>query len=276
MTNAMLAENPSNLEVLSQLPPDHGGFDIRDDALMASLSAAEDAHFWHVARNELIATRLAALGVAAGMPFLELGCGGGAVSAHLSRSGLEVTGVDGHLPRVIEAARRAPRARFIVHDLARGVDALPGGFSAAGLFDVIEHLDDPRQALVAALTRVVPGGLVVGTVPALMSLWSDYDARGGHRLRYHRRTLHALLADVPGARLVEICWFNHLLVPAMWLQRRARARPDHGLHVPARLVNQALLGILRLEYWADRHVGTLRSSVPGASLWFALRRDEPR
>jgi len=268
----MAAPLPPNLEVLSELPADHAGFDITDTRLMAALSRAEDSHFWHVARNELIAARLAALGVARGARFLELGCGGGVVSAHLSRGGLDVIGVDGHLPRVAEAARRAPRARFLVHDLSRGVDGLPAGFAAAGLFDVIEHLTDPLAALQAAMSLVEPDGWVVGTVPALMSLWSEYDARGGHQLRYDRGTLGSLLSRVEGADRREQRWFNHLLVPAMWLQRRARAEPDAGLHVPRAPVNQALLWALRAEYAADRALAPLRARVPGASLWFALRR----
>ncbi len=268
----MSAVLPSNLEILSELPADHAGFDITDARLMAQLSAAEDSHFWHVARNELIATRLAALGVGRGARFLELGCGGGVVSAHLCRAGLDVTGVDGHLPRVTEAARRAPGARFVVHDLSRGVDGLPTGFAAAGLFDVIEHLDQPVAALEAALSLVKAGGWVVGTVPALMSLWSDYDAKGGHQLRYDRRTLGDVLERVGGADSRELRWFNHLLVPMMWLQRRARAEPDAGLTVPPSPLNQALLWALRAEYAADRAVRPLRARLPGASLWFALRR----
>lgn len=264
---------PDNLEILSELPADHGGFDITDDRLMAELSRAEDAHFWHIARNELIASRLRALGVGRGARFLELGCGGGAVSAHLSREGLDVTGVDGHLPRVTEAARRAPSAKFYVHDLSKGVDALPTSFAAAGLFDVIEHLDDPAQALDAAVGKVEPGGHVVGTVPALMALWSDYDAKGGHRLRYDQRTLRDVLSRVRGADIVEVRWFNHLLVPLMWLQRRARAEAEAGLAVPAMPVNQAFLWWLRAEYRADAWLSRLTAPVPGASMWFALRRD---
>lgn len=268
----MSAALPTNLSILSELPADHAGFDITNPRLMAELSAAEDSHFWHVARNELIAARLRALGVGPGARFLELGCGGGVVSAHLSRAGLDVTGVDGHLPRVAEAARRAPRARFYVHDLSRGVEGLPSGFAAAGLFDVIEHLDEPVVALEAALSRVSVGGWVVGTVPALMALWSDYDAKGGHQLRYDTATLGDVLARVAGADRRELRWFNHLLVPMMWLQRRARAEPDAGLRVPPAPLNRALLWTLRAEYAADRLVRPLRARLPGASLWFALRR----
>jgi 2-polyprenyl-3-methyl-5-hydroxy-6-metoxy-1,4-benzoquinol methylase len=40
-------------------------------------------------------------------------------------------------------------------------------FDAVGLFDVIEHLDDPGSALRLALRLAKLGGFVVGTVPAL-------------------------------------------------------------------------------------------------------------
>jgi SAM-dependent methyltransferase len=145
-------------------------------------------------------------------------------------------------------------------------------WDAAGLFDVLEHLEDPGRAASDAARRVVPGGLVVGTVPALMALWSEVDARSGHRLRYEPATLRAVLEQVSGADLVEVRPFNRVLVPLLWLQRRASARADaleRGLEVPWAPVNAAMAGTLRAEYVAGPLLDGLR--VPGASLWFAMR-----
>lgn len=217
----MTLELPANVVVLDRLAADDSGYDIRDRAVLAALSLAEDRHFWHVARNRYIATHLHHLGVRAPSRFLELGCGGGSVAAHLAGIGYQVTGVDGHLPRVIEAAARAPSARFIVHDLRRGVGALETGFDAVGLFDVLEHLDEPAIALRDAASCVRPGGFVVGTVPSLMALWSAVDDRAGHRVRYDRRSLTAVFARVPELHLREIRGFNRTLTPIMWLRRRA-------------------------------------------------------
>ena len=212
---------------------------------------------------------------------LELGCGGGAVCAHLCRLGYEVTGVDGHLDRVREAARRAPRGLFFAHDLAKGTAPFSdGAFDAVGLFDVIEHLDDPRQALTSALACARPGGLLVGTVPALMSLWSEVDDQAGHRLRYEPRGLAALLGSLAGCSVVEVRRFNRILVPMLFLERRMLRRSKSAvpvgthLKVPPEPINRAFDALLRLEQALDFALEWLR--LPGASLWFVLRKDSPK
>lgn len=270
-----------NLKVLSTLPVDHAAFSIVDQNALRRLSEAEARHFWFRTRNDFVSQRLLKLGCAPPDRVLELGCGGGAVCAHLSRLGYEVTGVDGHLDRVREAARRAPRGLFFVHDLAKGTAPFLGGaYDAVGLFDVIEHLDEPRQALISALECARPGGVVVGTVPALMALWSEVDDQAGHRLRYEPRGLAALLGSLAGCSSLEIRRFNRILVPMLFLERRLlrrrRSAVPVGTHlkVPPAPINRAFDALLRLEQALDSALEWLR--LPGASLWFALRKDSPK
>lgn len=274
----MTVSLPTNLRAVSSLPPDHGGFDLSSERFVAALQRAEDAHFWHRARNELIAQRLRTLGAAPPDRLVDLGCGSGCVAAHLAHLGYQVTGVDGHLPLLLQAATRAPGATFLLHDLTLGVGPL--GLPPAdvcGLFDVIEHLDEPLEALRQALTLLRPGGLLVGTVPAMRALWSQVDVQAGHVLRYERGELRELLARLPGARLLEVTPFNRLLTPALWLQRRlvvkegdAATTSERNLTVPPAPLNEALLTALRTEEalapWLDR------TPLPGPSLWFALAR----
>jgi SAM-dependent methyltransferase len=276
-----MTDVPANVKMRTSLAREYDGYSLTDADMFRSLSLAEDRHFWHLTRNRFIADRLARLPLEPGARILELGCGGGCVAAHLSKLGYDVTGVDGHLPRILEAAARAPSARFIVEDLARtGALAEETDFDAVALFDVLEHLDDPRAALQAALEHVRPDGFVVGTVPALKSLWSDADRRAGHRLRYDRDSLRSLLGPVVGAAIVEIEPFNRILVPLVWLQRRlargsAADSGDQYYRVPWGPVNRALHFLLRMEHrvsagmpWAAR--------LPGASLWFVLRKPQAR
>jgi SAM-dependent methyltransferase len=264
---------PPNVVVHSQLPSAYSGYQVTDRAAMQALAEAEGRHFWFLSRNRFIARRLERLAVRPPARILELGCGGGAVLSHLSRSGYEVTGVDGHLERVVEAAARAPAARLVVHDLERGLSPLGDErFDAVALFDVIEHLDNPWSALGAAFEHVAPGGWLVGTVPALRMLWSDVDIRSGHRRRYGRAELRAVMTGLRGVTEVEVVPFHRLLVPLLWMQRRVAASPralEDGLSVPTPLMNAAMLRILLLEQGLDR----LLRPIPGASLWFAARRE---
>jgi SAM-dependent methyltransferase len=268
---------PENVLVRTSLDPRHEGYDLADAEMFQAISEAETRHFWQLSRNRLIADELARLSVSPGARILELGCGGGCVSAHLARLGYAVTGVDGHLSRVLEAAKRAPSARFIVEDLARdGALHEEADFDAVGLFDVIEHLADARAALELAVLHARPGGWVVGTVPALMALWSDADRRAGHVRRYEESSLGALLRSVRGAADIEVLPFNRALVPLLWLQRRLSpgaeaASGQHYYRVPWAPMNRALYALLRFEHRSVGHAGWLKK-VPGASLWFSFRK----
>ncbi len=264
--------------VLSELEADDRGFDVTDARTLEALRSAEDRHFWHLTRNELIASRLHALGVKRGAKVVELGCGGGCVTAYLHTRGYDVVGVDGHRALVQVAALRAPGARFWVHDLARGVDGLPEReFDAAGLFDVIEHLEEPSMAIAAGLALVREGGVVVGTVPAMPLLWSRVDEQAGHKRRYTRGTLRAELGCVVGGVVEEIAPFNRALVPMMLVQRRLVTRrggrgaiSEANLRVPQRGINRLAAWVLRAE---RRMAGVLdRVPVEGSSLWFAVRK----
>lgn len=262
----------------SELPSESPGFDVTNDRAMKALHEAEDRHFWHRARNEWIADRLRKLGVREGQSFLELGCGAGCVSAHLSAQGLRVVGVEGHRRLLQQAAHRAPLATFWLHDLSRGVKELPSErFDAAGLFDVLEHLDSPLRALENALRMVVAGGLVVGTVPAMMSLWSRVDEQAGHRTRYDEGRLRALVGAVGGCFVEELEPLNRALVPLLWMRRLLMDRKrgvgdvsEANFRVPPKAINESMVWLLH----GERELGRILplSRVPGASLWFAVRR----
>lgn len=262
----------------SELVSKDPAFDVTNDRAMAALRKAEDRHFWHRARNEWIADRLRRLGVREGHSFLELGCGGGCVSAHLSSRGLRVVGVEGHRRLLQQAASRAPEAMFWLHDLSRGVEELPSErFDAAGLFDVLEHLDSPLRALENALRMVVPGGLVVGTVPSMMRLWSRVDEQAGHRTRYDEGRLRALIASVGGSFVEEVEPLNRALVPLLWVRRFVMDRKggvgdvsEANFRVPPKVINESMVWLLRGEQALGRILAL--STVPGASLWFAIRR----
>ncbi|HNS99122.1 MAG TPA: class I SAM-dependent methyltransferase [Polyangiaceae bacterium] len=275
----MAPDSPSEqIQIFSELPADHASFDISDPRVMAALSRAEELHFWHRSRNEFIASRLRMLGIGAGQRFLDLGCGAGCVSAHLSILGLSVVGVDGHRHLLLRAAQRAPKAKFWLHDLTRGVDELPPDrFDAVGLFDVLEHLDHPSQTLRQAADLVRSNGFVVGTVPAMMSLWSRADEQAGHVRRYETAELHRLLRSNQDCHVVEIVPFHRVLIPLWWMRKLMLARRRDGasvsttnLRVPPWPINEWMLRLLRVERALSR--GPSAWSQHGTSLWFALRK----
>jgi hypothetical protein len=153
-----------------------------------------------------------------------------------------------------------------------------------GLFDVIEHLDEPLRALADALRFAKPGGHIVGTVPALMALWSSIDEHAGHKTRYSAEDLAATLSGLEGATVLEITPFFRSLVPLVWMQRRLLSKSStadrrahaaasvQNLRVPPRPINAGLLALVTAEHALASRLGQIR--IPGASLWFTVRRNQ--
>lgn len=273
--------HPPNLRILSSIAEGDPHFDMSDPQSDVLLEQAEDRHFWHRSRNRFIVDRLHELGISRGARFLEIGCGGGVVAGHLQHEGFRVVGIEGHVRLAQRAARRAPHAQFIVHDLSRGTAPLEqdGSFDAVGLFDVLEHLDDPAQAIREALRCCRIGGYVVATVPAQQALWSVVDEVAGHRLRYNRRDLQYLLKRfATESKICQLRDFNRLLVPFMWIQRRRIQRSattsakvsEGNLAIPTAPINMAMYISIRAEHLAGPIVDRL--PIPGASLWFAIEK----
>lgn len=100
----------------------------------------------------------------AGLNALDLGCGGGLVSAPLARMGATVTGIDAS-PEAIGAARAyaAQAALLIAFECttAEALAARENRFDLVAALEIIEHVADAGAFLHAASALVKPGGLLV-------------------------------------------------------------------------------------------------------------------
>ena len=63
------------------------------------------------------------------------------------------------------------------------------------MLDVLEHMEQPAEALRHARQMLRPGGKLVVTVPAFMLLWTQHDEWNQHRTRYRRRPLVELVEE---------------------------------------------------------------------------------
>ncbi len=246
-----------------------------------SLRQAEKRHFWFAGRNARIVAYLKQCGLEPPSRVVEVGCGRGAVLNALVDRGYSADGIEMHRGLCEEAAKDCPSATIHCMDVTRG-DRLTvlGRYACVGIFDVLEHAPQPAELLQACGDLLVPDGLLVGTVPALMSLWSSLDDVSGHQIRYERATLRRDLEGA-GFEVVDIRYFFQGLVPILWWQRRglrATRREsfadqqrivEEGLKVPsaaANFVGKALCN-------AERMVGSVfpLGFLPGASLLFSCR-----
>jgi SAM-dependent methyltransferase len=145
----------------------------------------EDRSFWFRHRNRCIASvvrRFEPQGV-----LLDIGGGNGYVSKGLTEAGIACAllepGIDGAL------AARARGVDPVICARLEDVGMASGSVSAAGMFDVLEHIEDEAAALRQVHTLLRPGGLLFLTVPAYAFLHSAEDVAAGHFRRYTLRSL---------------------------------------------------------------------------------------
>lgn len=277
---------PPNLFVFDSAPESSREFDVSDPEVVAMLEESQQSHFWFAARNRQILDFLRRDGLTPPRRILEVGCGTGTVLAALVGAGYEMAGVEMH-PRLARlAAASNPANRIYSLD----IEAPPteflrlAPFDGVGLFDVVEHIARPETLLRACAALVRPGGLLIGTVPALQALWSDYDSFGGHRLRYDRRLIRSLFqrAGLPAPR---VSYFFQSLLPGILIQRmvigrnrgsgdaRRRVAQHLALDAPGPILNRVFAGVSAAERLLRRALPLGR--VPGPSLWFSTRILDP-
>ena len=190
-------------------------------------------------------------GVSPGGRVLDAGAGRGRLVAALGRAGFTATGIE-------PSARGADSASAAGRPVSRASieEHSASGLDAVVLWHVLEHLDEPAQALQRIGEWLRPGGVVLAGVPNLGSVQAAIAGEGWlhldvprHRVHLTPRGLEALLARsgfAPDA-MEHMVWEHNPAAMWMALLTRAGMTPGFPFHllkrnVPARPRDLALLG----------------------------------
>jgi SAM-dependent methyltransferase len=174
-------------------------------------------HPWWRSRARLAIKLLRALGVSSTSSVLDAGCGWGVTLTALEAAGYRTTGLD--ISRGVLDLLDTPQRSLVEADLSRPVATeFRGTFDAVLALDVIEHVDDDREVVTNLGTLVKPGGWVIVSVPALPSLFSEFDRVQGHRRRHTVESLRSAFAG-SGLDVVQTFWWGAWMVPLLRLQR---------------------------------------------------------
>jgi SAM-dependent methyltransferase len=191
-----------------------------------ALSGAEDWHFWFRTRRARLLREIRRR-LHPPSSFLDVGCGTGYFAGYLARKGFTMFGCD----LFYKSSMREADVLIVGAD-ALSLPLVADSFAGVGLFDIIEHLDEPEMALREAHRVLKPGGFVFITVPASRALWSAIDVTAGHRRRYSAGELRELLRGA-GFLVRRVSYMFPCLFPFIYLARNNPSYNTPGGRVSA-------------------------------------------
>ncbi len=211
------------------------------------MAETESGHWWFLGRRRILASILESLRLSSAH-ILEVGCGTGGNLNLLSRFG-KVKGME-----YDEGAREIARTKHsceIEPGFLPGEIPFPGqSFDLVALLDVLEHVHEDAESLIALHNRLRPEGWLLLTVPAFPFLFSEHDVVHHHKRRYRIRQLRRLIQNA-GFSIQRSGYFNFFLFPPAFairlLERIRGTRGGAQLDIPWPPLNALLAFFFGLE-----------------------------
>ncbi len=209
-----------------------------------------EANYWWFVNKRLLVRRLLAQHRKGHGVLLEVGSGGGLLSAVLAGDGWRVISAD-LFPEAAQFAREHGVREALAFAANQGWPLADASIDAFVMLDALEHVEGDADCLAEACRVLRPGGLGIVSVPAYQFLFSSWDEYNGHYRRYTRGMLARAAADA-GLQVVRTSYWNAVsLPPAVVLRWKDRIRgvkieKAEYPKVPG-WVDAALRGIGRME-----------------------------
>ncbi len=236
-----------------------------------ALAEIEENLWWYKGRRKVCFDLLDRyVGKGASKNILDVGCGTGYNMIRLEQYGT-VRGIDAS-PQALDFCH----ARGIDNVSLHGAGRLPfpeQAFDLVTAFDVLEHIDDDRGALLEFSRVLKPGGWLLIYTPALPWLYNRHDRIVHHKRRYRFSELEEKLST-SGWKTWHLAYVNAFVLPLVLLARFLSnfGPPDRHqeMEVPHRLINGLLTKLCACEQPLVR-----RSLLPiGLSLVAIAQRPE--
>jgi ubiquinone/menaquinone biosynthesis C-methylase UbiE len=183
--------------------------------------AKEGSSFWLDSRANYVLNLLFQNNVKA---LWDIGAGDGAMTNRLGRRGIEVISVE---PLIEGAKAIASEGAPVFNSTLEELKLPDESIENIGLFDVLEHLEDPTALLFEVHRVLKPNGMVFITVPAHKLLWSSHDEALGHFRRYSKKTLRNSI-ELTDLTVMSINYIFPSLVPISFLSRTLPYRLGKG------------------------------------------------
>lgn len=215
---------------------------------------ADENHFWMQWRFRALLRLWKDLHIPTDKSLLaaEIGCGHGVLRRQMERAtSWIIDGIDLDFDAL--KIHQPGRGRLYQYDILEQRPEFKDKYDILILFDVIEHVDNPKKFLEAALCHLKPKGYVFINVPAIPWLFCPYDFVHGHRCRYNIKGLTAEFRDLE-CEILDMRYWGFLLIGPLILRKFFLSRNDEpqkicqkGFGPPNPLIHWLLKKMMLME-----------------------------
>lgn len=174
----------------------------------------EQDSFWFNHRNNVIAESVQKH--SAEKMFFDIGGGNGFVSKRLQDDGVKTILVKPGKMGAINAYKRG--IKNVLCSTLEDAAFAPNSIESAGLFDVVEHIENDYLFLKNIYKYIKVDGYIYITVPAFNFLWSNEDIDAGHFKKYSKTELNELLKKC-GFSIIQSTYIFSILPLPIFLFR---------------------------------------------------------
>jgi 2-polyprenyl-3-methyl-5-hydroxy-6-metoxy-1,4-benzoquinol methylase len=222
-----------------------------DKTLYKTFFELQNNHWWFKVKKKIVINHISlffAKKSKKNVNVLDIGCGSGLMLKALKRFG-KLYGMDASND-AINFSRTLKAGVIKKGSLPKNLPFSKESFDLIIALDVIEHIEEDGKALNSINFLMKKNGILVLTVPALMSLWSQFDEVNHHKRRYRKSELtHKLKAA--NFQILRISYFNFFLFPMIYIYRKAtvflKKEEVSDLKMPSKTINFILEKIFLIE-----------------------------
>lgn len=234
----------------------------------------EDNSFWFQHRNKCLVHLVKKY--ATHEVFHDIGGGNGAVTKAIQETGITSVLIEPG-PKGCGNAKKRGVENVVCATFQESI-ATNSPVQSAGMFDVLEHIEDEASFLYELNSRMAVGAKLFVTVPAFNALWSEEDDQVGHYRRYTLKSLESVLSGAGFNKEYGTYLFSFLPLPIFLMRslptklgfKRAyndsrRISQEHGDKITKKLA-EAVLG------WELKTIIAGRSVAYGSSCLMVVRK----
>jgi len=220
-----------------------------EDLEIERMAKFENTYWWFEGRRKIILTLLEKYSPSnSNQKILDVGCGTGATTIMLKQFG-NVYGIDYSFSALKNSSKKGLKnlARIGIYDLPFASET----FDIITILDALEHTEYDNKVLLELKRILKKDGVILITVPAYQSLWSDHDVALSHFRRYNSKSLSKLLNQT---KFKPVCLsymitflFPFLAIFRLLSKLKHNENPEPTLVPLPKIINSLFKRILFLE-----------------------------